>query len=219
VRSGSGATKIEGYAIDDRGGRVTELVDADDGRHETLAEKEDRNWTDLVQELRVTQTGAQILVGFLLTVPFQQRFATLDGYQRALYLVLVTLAVLATALIVTPVSLHRLLFGRHLKGRLVAVADDFARAGLVVLALAMVGVPALLFDVVVSRAAGFTALGAAVVLIVGCWWVTPHLVARRAHAGPRRTGLERPDGSVAAGPSAAGDPQRTSWTSTTEERT
>lgn len=161
---------------------MSQQVDSDDGRHETLTEKMDRNWTELVQELRVTQTGSQILVGFLLTVPFQQRFTTLDGYQRTLYLVLVAFAVLATALIVTPVSLHRLLFRHRLKRELVAAADAFARAGLVVLALAMVGVAALLFDVVVSRTAGFLALGAVAVLIVACWWVTPHLVERRARA-------------------------------------
>lgn len=177
---------------------MTQQVDADDGRHETLTEKMDRNWTELVQELRVTQTGSQILVGFLLTVPFQQRFTTLDGYQRTLYLVLVCLAVLATALIVTPVSLHRLLFRHRLKRELVAAADVFARLGLVVLALAMVGVPALLFDVVVSRAAGFVALAAVAVLIVGCWWVAPHLVERRARAA----GVPPPQTSRPDGPSA-----------------
>lgn len=175
---------------------MRQQVDADDGRHETLTEKMDRNWTELVQELRVTQTGSQILVGFLLTVPFQQRFTTLDAYQRTLYLVLVALAVLATALIVTPVSLHRLLFRHRLKRELVAAADGFARAGLVTLALAMVGVAALLFDVVVSRAAGLVALGVVAVVIVACWWVTPHLVERRARAAgapPPGAGPHRPE--------------------------
>lgn len=157
-------------------------VPAGDDRHETLTERMDRNWSELVQELRVTQTGAQILVGFLLTVPFQQRFATLDGYQRTLYLVLVGLAVLATALIVTPVSLHRLLFRRRLKQELVAAAHWFARAGLFVLALVLAGVPALLFDVVLSRAAGVAALGVVAVLLVAFWWLTPHVVENRARA-------------------------------------
>jgi hypothetical protein len=162
---------------------VTQQPDADDGRHETPTERMDRNWTELVQELRVTQTGAQILVGFLLTVPFQQRFTTLDGYQRALYLTLVALAVLATVLIVTPVSMHRLLFRRRLKAELVAISQGFARTGLVVLAVAIVGVPTLLFDVVVSRPAGLVALGVVTALLVAFWWVAPHLVERRARAG------------------------------------
>ncbi|MBK5250221.1 MAG: sodium:proton antiporter, partial [Actinomycetales bacterium] len=73
----------------DRGGQVAE-------RHETPAERSDRNWDELMQELRVTQTGTQILTGFLLTLPFQQRFTDLRPDQVRVYLVLVALAVLAT---------------------------------------------------------------------------------------------------------------------------
>ena len=167
--------------------------DADDVRHETPSERMDRNWAELVSELRVTQTGAQILVGFLLTVPFQQRFGTLDAYQRTLYLVLVGLSVLATALIVTPVSMHRLLFRRRLKRELVSAADAFARAGLVVLAVAVAGVPSLLFDVVVSRGAGLTAFGAVALLLVACWWVAPRVVERRAlRSAPAAADAARP---------------------------
>ncbi len=171
----------------------------DDSRHETFAERADRNWDELVQELRVTQTGAQILVGFLLTVPFQQRFATLDDYQRVLYLVLVGLAVLATTLIVTPVSLHRMLFRHRLKRELVDSGTAFARAGLVVLALVLAGVPMLLFDVVVSRVAGIVALVVVALLLVACWWVTPHLVERRALAS-RTSSVPRPRGPAAGPP-------------------
>ena len=169
---------------------------ADDGRHETFAERADRNWDELVSELRVTQTGAQILVGFLLTVPFQQRFATLDAYQRTLYLVLVGLAVLATALIVTPVAMHRTLFRRRLKRELVDVGSSFARAGLVVLALVLAGVPMLLFDVVVSRAAGLTAVVVVAVVLVCCWWLVPRLVERRAISS-RTSAVPRPRGPAA----------------------
>lgn len=154
----------------------------DDGRRETYAERADRNWDELVSELRVTQTGAQILVGFLLTVPFQQRFASLDDFQRTVYLILVGLAVLATVLIVTPVSLHRLLFRRRLKNELVEAGSRFARWGLVVLALVIAGVPMLLFDIVVSRAAGLVALVVVLALLVACWWLAPQTIERRARA-------------------------------------
>ncbi len=156
-----------------------------DDRSETLTERMDRNWDELMQELRVTQTGAQILVGFLLTVPFQSRFGDLDAYQRALYLVLVVLAVVATVLIVAPVSLHRLLFRQHLKATLVASADRLARAGLTVLALVLAGVPMLLFDVVVSRAAGLAVGACAVVALLLAWVVLPLSVARRSRGGRR----------------------------------
>lgn len=74
------------------------------GRDETQEERLDRMWNDLLQELRVMQTGAQLTAGFLLTLPFQQRFASLDGPQRALYLALVLLPALTTALVLTPVD-------------------------------------------------------------------------------------------------------------------
>jgi hypothetical protein len=76
--------------------RPPEPAAADDGRRETPAERSDRNWNELLQELRVTQTGVQILTGFLLTLPFQERFEDLDDHQRTLYLILVALAVLTT---------------------------------------------------------------------------------------------------------------------------
>ncbi|MGH3477398.1 MAG: DUF6328 family protein, partial [Nocardioidaceae bacterium] len=62
---------------------------------ESEQERVNRNWNELVQELRVTQTGVQILTAFLLTVPFQQRFVELTDLQRNVYLATVSLAVIA----------------------------------------------------------------------------------------------------------------------------
>jgi hypothetical protein len=158
-------------------------ADPSDGRHETYTEKMDRNWDELMQELRVTQTGAQILVGFLLTIPFQARFSTLDHYQRTLYLVLVILAFTAVGLIVAPVAMHRALFRRRMKAELVTSGSRLARAGLVVLALALVGGATLLFDVVLSRSAGWVAGAVSLVGIGWLWWLLPYRMARGA---PRR---------------------------------
>ena len=155
-------------------------AELDDGRDETLDERMDRNWNELLQELRVTQTGATLLTGFLMTIPFQQRFTELDGYQRGLYLVLVVLTVLATALILAPVSLHRELFRRRLKPQLVSAGNLFARLGLVVLALALVGVVSLLFDVVLSRQAGQVVGATSAAVLVLVWWVLPRVVAGAA---------------------------------------
>src|ERR1700753_290333 len=91
-------------------------------RHETPLERLDRNWNDLLQELRVVQTGVQFLTGFLLTLPFQQRVTELGATARDVYLAPVSAAVLATAALVAPVSAHRLLFRRHARDSMVAVA-------------------------------------------------------------------------------------------------
>ena len=159
-------------------------ADPRDGRHETATERMDRNWNELLQELRVAQTGVQILTGFLLTVPFQQRFLDLDSYQQTVYLVLVVLAVTATGFIVAPVSLHRILFRRHLKRELVDSADRMAQAGLATLALVLAGSALLLFDVVVGRTAGWVAGTAALLGLLVVWLVLPLRLSHRArHEG------------------------------------
>ena len=86
-------------------------------RDETPAEKADRNWIELLQELRVAQTGIQILAGFLLTIPFSQRFGDMDDGYRTLYLACFGLAAIATGLLIAPVTFHRFLFGQHREGR------------------------------------------------------------------------------------------------------
>src|SRR5215217_8125607 len=100
------------------------------GRGETETERLDRNWNEMLQELRVTQTGTQILTGFLLTLAFQPRFQELDQFQVGVYLVLVGLAVLATCLGLAPVTLHRALFRQQAKDRIVHTGDLLLRATL-----------------------------------------------------------------------------------------
>ena len=104
---------------------------SDDGRDESPLQRADRNWNELTQELRVTQTGTQILTAFLLTLPFQPRFAELTTGQIVLYLLLVVLSVLTTTLMVAPVSIHRFLFGQGRKIELVRVASRLTAAALV----------------------------------------------------------------------------------------
>ncbi|MFC7025195.1 DUF6328 family protein [Promicromonospora thailandica] len=150
-----------------------------DDRGESPAQRADRNWNELLQELRVMQTGVQILTGFLLTLPFQSRFADLDHYQRTVYLVLVVTAVIATALIVAPVSVHRSLFRQQMKRVIVTQADRLARVALGVLALVMTGATLLVFDVVVGRTEGIVAGATVLVVLALVWVVLPEVLRRR----------------------------------------
>src|SRR5437868_1971236 len=129
------------------------------GRNETREEQLDRNWAELLQELRVLQTGVQILAGFLLTLPFQQRFKELDEFQVGLYLVNVVIATLTTAFILLPVSVHRRLFRQRLKETLVSSADTITKIALGGVGMLSAGTAALVFDVTAGRAAGLTAGG------------------------------------------------------------
>ncbi len=155
----------------------------DPQRDETPAERMDRNWSELLQEMRVTQTGVQILSGFLLTVPFQARFTDLDRAEQMLYLITTTLSLTATALIVAPVSVHRILFRRNAKDSVVTVGNTLAKVGLAALALTMSAALALIFSVVIDRAAALVAGGAAAVFFAALWLVVP-VRMRRGNVGP-----------------------------------
>ena len=136
-----------------------------------------RNWTELIQELRSTQTGVQVLTGFLLTVPFSDRFDTLDDVQRTAYLLVLSGAVAATAAILSPVAYHRILFRRGRRPWLVTTANKVARVGLVLVALTTCGVVFLTFDLAIGRTGGVVA---SVVAFVGylVLWVGIPLRAR-----------------------------------------
>ncbi len=124
------------------------------------------------------QTGTQILTGFLLAVAFQPRFTDMDEVQRDLYVVLVALAAVATILALTPVGMHRALFGRQRKPELVRVASRIVKIDLVVIGALTIGVTTLIIDFTVHRTAGIIALIAAVVGVLGLWIALPRIVRR-----------------------------------------
>jgi hypothetical protein len=135
-------------------------------RDETDEEQADRKFADILQELRVMQTGVQLTAGFLLTLPFQQRFADLDDTQRATYLTLVVLAAVTTLLVITPIAVHRHLSGQHVKHRVVQAAHRIARLALALVALLVVGSVWFILDVVADRAAAAVVAAAVAVLAV-----------------------------------------------------
>jgi len=147
----------------------------DEDRDETEAQRLDRNWSSLLQELRVAQTGVQLLTGFLLTLPFQQRFTQLDDTMRAVYLVTVGCSIGATVLLIAPVSMHRLLFRRHRLKTIVAAANSFAIVGTVLLGIALAGVAVVIFDTVVGRTGAWIAGGCTLLALVGFWYLMPVL--------------------------------------------
>ena len=155
-------------------------ADPRDGRDETEVERSDRNWTEILQELRVIQTGTQILTGFLLTLAFQQRFTDLDQYQVDTYLALVVVAALATCLALAPVALHRALFQRRAKKTIVKIANLLLKATLAAVGLTLTGTAMLIFDVVVGRTAGIVA-GACALVFVAVAWIALPVAIRRDH--------------------------------------
>jgi O-antigen/teichoic acid export membrane protein len=142
-------------------------------RGETEVERLDRNWNNLLQELRVVQTGVQLLTGFLLTLPFQQRFDVLSQPLRMAYLATVGCSVAATVLLIAPVAMHRMLFRRHLLQVLVSAAHRCAFAGLTMLGFALSGVTIIVFAAVAGWHAGVVAGAVALAVFTLFWLVLP----------------------------------------------
>ena len=155
---------------------------------ESSAQRYDRNWIDILQELRVTQTGTQILTGFLLALAFQQRFAQLDRVGVVIYLVLVGLASIATVLALTPVTLHRWLFQRHAKREAVVIGNRILRATLVTVGLLIIGVTLFVFSFTVSLQAGLIAGAVVLIAVIVLWAWLPLDVLRRERGGGRGGG-------------------------------
>ena len=150
-----------------------------DFEREDEDERLTRNLNELLQELRVTQTGVQILTGFLLTLPFTSRFSDLDQLQRWAYLGVLTGSVIATGFIIAPVAFHRVLFRQGERRWIVAAANRAARAGLFALAATTSGVVWLVFDLVTNRTLANVASVLSVLFFATLWVFLP-IAARRA---------------------------------------
>ena len=147
-------------------------------RNETDLESWDRRLIELLQEIRVAQTGGQILFAFLLTLVFQARFGVLGTDGLVLYGIAVTAAAGAMALLIAPVANHRLLFRRRMMHEVVDLAHRTTLAGLALLFVAVEGSLLLACEVAFGWGWGILLTAFVGLVFVGSWLVLP-LSARR----------------------------------------
>ncbi|MET8148696.1 DUF6328 family protein [Actinoplanes sp. NPDC049668] len=135
--------------------------------HESERQRWNRNFADLLQELRVTQTGVQVLFAFLLTLPFSSGFPETTQFQQDTYIVALMSAAFAAAMIISPVAFHRALFRKGRKPELVRYAHRMATGGLAFLLISMVSSVLLIADYLLN-------IWAASVLaaITAAWFLT-----------------------------------------------
>jgi len=157
---------------------MTTLAPPLEERNETPLERCDRHLAELMQEVRVAQTGVQVLFGFLLTVPFTARFDALTANERSLYFATLVLAGAAAMLLIAPTSHHRVLFRCGDKPHLVRMANRYAIAGLACVGVAIVGALAFVTDLVFGGVAGGAVAGSAAAGCFWCWYAQP-LIRRR----------------------------------------
>jgi hypothetical protein len=165
--------------------RKRETVAGDSGRNETADERSDRNFAELLQELRVAQTGVQILFAFLLTLPFTERFVALDRVQETLYGVTVASAALAMTFLVAPVAVHRFTFRMQGKELVLRLSHRMTLVGLFFMGLAMLGAVSLAIWVALGATESLAALVLISAAVVTCWILLPMRVRRKAGAGPK----------------------------------
>lgn len=179
---GTGMSKEEGYT-----------------REESEAQRLDRNFNEQLQELRIVQTGVQILFAFLLTIPFQQRFTSLTHLQRGVYVATLLSMAISTLLFMTPVAMHRMLFREGLKDFVVRHTDRLIGTGLFFLGAGIVGGVVLVLDVLLQSQTTFWIGGALALLGLSLWVALPLSQRRR---GRREDAVEEA-GRKAGGASPA----------------
>lgn len=150
-----------------------------DERGEGPLRRADRNMLELLQELRVAQTGVQILFAFLLSLSFTDRFGRIDEVQRWTYVVTLLLSVLTAGLLVGPAAAHRITFGYGVKAATVELGQRLFLAGLGTLALTLTGAMLLVLDVAVGRPFAIPAAGVVGIALVGLWFLLPLPLRRR----------------------------------------
>lgn len=165
------------------------LTSRSGGAEESPDERADRELMELLQELRVALPGVQVLFAFLLTIPFAQRFTTLDASDRRIYFAAVLATAAATVLLIAPTAHHRLRFRAPVKEHLLRVANVFAVLGLACLAFAITAVTYVITDVVYpGTLPRVVAAGLAGTFVLG-WLVVPLLF--RPRATPERSSGDR----------------------------
>ncbi|SHH47623.1 hypothetical protein SAMN05444521_0642 [Streptomyces sp. 3214.6] len=143
------------------------------GRDETEEERADRMWGELIQEVRVAQTGVQILFGFLLTVVFTQRYPELSHTDQVIYIVTVCLGACSTGALIGPVSLHRLVAGRRVKPQAVRWASRLTLVGLILLLATMTASLLLILRVATHDDYVPWLVSGVVTWYALCWFVLP----------------------------------------------
>jgi hypothetical protein len=161
-----------------------------EARGETPMQRADRAYGEILQEIRVAQTGVQILFAFLLALAFQARFTSVTSFQRGTYVVTLMLCAAATALLIAPAAIHRVVYRRRHKQHLVRVANRLALSGLVLLLLSLVSAVLLIMDVVLGLAPAIV-MAAGMFAWFSVWWFVLPLGIRARHLDEA---VREPDG-------------------------
>lgn len=140
---------------------------------ESPKERVDRELIELLNGLRVILPGVQVLLAFLLTVPFSSGFGKATGTERILYFVTVLLTVAATGALTMPAAYHRIRFRQGDKERMLQISNVFAIVGLVLLSFAMASVVFLITNVLYGIVAAVPVALICLAVLGFSWFAVP----------------------------------------------
>jgi hypothetical protein len=177
--------------VEDEYRQRTPHGEIDEFGDETPRERLNRNLIEMLQEVRVAMPGVQVLFGFLLAVPFQQRFSEVDDFQRTVYFVTLLFAAAATACFVAPTAYHRVMFRLRDKPALVRFGNRMVIAGLVCLALSMNGAVLLVTDFLFQAPTQIVTVLAMASAYAWLWFGVAIVRRIRVYRAPPRIGRNR----------------------------
>ena len=145
---------------------------------ETRRERVNRELIELLNELRVALPGVQVLFAFLLAVPFATGWKGVSDFQKNIFFATLIATAISAACFIVPTAYHRLNFRKREKERILVTSNNFAVAGIMFLAISMIGVIVLITDVIYSKTAALVTGALALLVFGGLWLVLP--LIRRA---------------------------------------
>lgn len=180
-------TRDERLRADDADAVVESEHHADDGparnprTGETPSERHTRQINELLQETRVAAVGVQVIIGFLLAIPFTTK---LNELQRDAYVVALLAAVAATGLLLAPSVIHRALLHQGQAAWVVKIGTRLVLLGMVATAVALIAASVLVGDRLFDGLMRFAPAAWTTVVLTLLWAALP---------GRRRWELARHD--------------------------
>jgi Family of unknown function (DUF6328) len=147
-------------------------------RDEDRIEQLDRHWIELLQELRLAQTGTQIFFAFLLTIAFTQPFRDADRFTHLVFAGTLITSAIAMGLFLAPVSFHRLTYQKKVRDKMLPIAGGLTIVGMVFLVIAIAGGLLLALDVVLGRNEAYVVVAVVVAIVLVSWYGLPAWVRR-----------------------------------------
>ena len=146
----------------------------------------DREWTEILNEIRVALPGVQLLFGFLLAAPFTDTFRRMSDLLRYGYFVCFLTTTASSAFLIAPSVYHRLHWRRNVvdKEQMLRTANTLAIVGGILLAFAMTSAVYIISVAITGRGPAIVITFLAGLLFAVLWFALP-LLRRNAEQKQR----------------------------------